>query len=87
MTEALDGDAISLLAMPNPTTGTSTILLGADCEDVRVTVRNTMGQVVSVQQLDATDRFDIELEGAPGIYFVAVDAAQGELGQLKLVKQ
>ena len=80
-------EAIRLLAMPNPTTANSTILLGADCDGVIATVRNTMGQVVSVQQFGSTNRFEIELKGAPGIYFVSVDAEQGALGQVKLVKQ
>ena len=87
VTDALDGDAISLLAMPNPTSGSSTILLGADCHNVQATVRNVMGQVVSVQQLGSTSRFEVNLEGAPGIYVVSVDAEQGHLGQVKLVKQ
>ena len=80
------------MAFPNPTPGPTTITLGADCHNVQATVRNVMGQVVSIQQFGpdsyrGTNRFDIELEGAPGIYFVSVDAEQGHLGQVKLVKQ
>lgn len=80
-------DAPVLGAFPNPTVGTSTITLGADCHQVQATVRNMMGQVVGVYQLGSTSRFEVELEGAPGIYFVSVDAEQGHLGQVKLVKQ
>ena len=87
VTDGLDGDAISLLAMPNPTTANTTILLGANCDNVTATVRNMMGQVVSVQQVGSTNKFEIELIGAPGIYFVTVEAEQGALGQVKLVKQ
>lgn len=76
-----------LEAMPNPTRTSSLILLGRPCDEVRATVRNAIGQVVLVEQFGSTDRFELQLPAASGLYFVAVDAQDGMLGQLKLIKQ
>lgn len=84
---AVKKEAVELRAMPNPTHGASTILLGAASDHVRSTVRNMMGQVVSEQQHGSTSRFEVELKGAPGVYFVTVESQEGLLGLVKLVKQ
>lgn len=79
--------ARELLALPNPTNGNSTIVLGANFESATATVRNLMGQVVQVRQVGSANRVELTLDGAPGIYVVTVEGDGALLGQVKLVKQ
>jgi len=76
-----------LSVYPNPTSGIITIDLGKTYKAVEVTIRNVLGQVVLTKSIKITNKLSFEIEGAKGIYFVELRTADGNVAQMKVVKQ
>ena len=74
-----------LLVYPNPTDGVSIIELGQVFHDVRVTVRNSLGKLVSKQQFENSDTVEIEILGESGLYTLEINA-DGKKEVLKVIK-
>jgi len=76
-----------LSVYPNPTSGKITIDLGKTYKAVNVKVRNTFGQVVLTKSFEITNKLNFEIEGAKGVYFVEIWTSEGNVAQMKVVKQ
>ena len=57
---------------PNPTSGMVRIDLGAPVSQARIRVINAMGQEVARKQLANSRTLNVELAGAPGLYFIEI---------------
>ncbi len=70
---------------PNPTHGNVSIDLGKNYQNVSVTVRNSLGQEVLLKTFYSTSIINLDIPGAPGLYFIAI--AYGNHKEfLKLIK-
>jgi len=85
---SLEGfDLSSVNVYPNPTKGTFTIDFGgAGLANVDVIITNALGQTVSSATFENSPTVDLELEGAPGMYFVNLVAGE-KSAVIKLVKE
>ncbi|MBK7573621.1 MAG: T9SS type A sorting domain-containing protein [Bacteroidetes bacterium] len=61
-----------VLVAPNPTNGMYSIALNETYSNVTVITRNTLGQEISNQNFISVRNLELEINGAPGIYFVEV---------------
>lgn len=71
---------------PNPTAGSLVIELGEIQKDVSVSVINIEGKVVYTETNRQTDRLNLELNVAPGIYQLRIESEAG-VSVIKLVKK
>lgn len=78
--------ANAMKVYPNPTTGSVQIDLGKEYKNVRIEIRSAVGQLVSVNEYANGQSFNADINGAPGTYFIYVNA-DGANGQLRVVKQ
>lgn len=76
-----------LAIFPNPTAGKASVTLGKYYEHVTATIKNVAGQVVATQEASSTDRLELEIEGAAGVYLVELKSASGEAAVIKVVKE
>ena len=77
----------SLTAYPNPTTGSFTVELGQNYEKVTVTLKNSVGQIVSIQNYTSTNQLNLEIVGSIGVYLVDIRTEQGKKLLLKVLKE
>ena len=74
----------SVSIYPNPNTGLVNIDLGS-LTDVSLKVLNVSGQLIYTKENINTSIFQFELEAAPGVYILELNA-EGEKQQFKLLK-
>ena len=72
---------------PNPTSLEVMIDLGETHQDIRVTVRNMLGQVISEAHKEETRQIMTIIDQAPGIYLVEIKTGTGEHAMMKVVKR
>lgn len=78
--------AESLSVSPNPTNGEITVNLGnTTYTSVEARIVNAIGQVVSEKSFENVDSFLLNIDGAPGIYFVTIEA-DGNSAITKIIK-
>lgn len=75
-----------LSVYPNPTSGSVTIALGETVSTVRVTIFNTLGQVVDTESFDSTDEVNIPLKGEPGMYLLHIQT-EGKSTTVNVIKK
>lgn len=71
---------------PNPTEGKVNIVLNKTNE-VHVTVRSITGQIVNELNYNTVTKFELDLVGPKGIYFIEIDIANQEKKNYKVIKQ
>ncbi|MCP4437438.1 MAG: T9SS type A sorting domain-containing protein [Aureispira sp.] len=76
-----------VVVYPNPTTGQLTLDLFKQHQGVQVAVSNIMGQKVLETQYNTTQRIDLQLEGASGLYFVNIKSAEGLNKTIRVIKE
>jgi hypothetical protein len=72
---------------PNPTNGQLTVDLGQLYGSVSVTVMTVSGQEVEVINASNTDKINIDLKGASGMYLLKVETDLGESAVLRVMKK
>ena len=72
---------------PNPTKGQVTIDLGTALDHFTVEVLNNVGQVLQNREISDADKIVLEVQDAPGIYFIKITQDNGEKTTLRLIKQ
>ncbi len=72
---------------PNPSNGNVTIEFGKVYEDLTIQIHNVVGQTIQTKRYQSTDRADIAIEQANGIYFVHLISKDGESVVLKVIKE
>jgi hypothetical protein len=72
---------------PNPTNGQLTVDLGQSYGTVSVTVMTVSGQEVEVINASNTDKINIDLKGASGIYLLKVETDLGQSAVLRVMKK
>lgn len=77
----------SLSAYPNPTNGRFTINLGESFSEINVTITNMLGQVVSSSDYKNTQKLNVEINSATGIYLATIKTLEGKQATLKITKQ
>ena len=81
-----DATSLSVEAFPNPTNGTLTIAFGQSQTFIHISILNVFGQEVERLTVLNTDRTELSIEGAAGLYFATVTAENGERSTLRIVK-
>lgn len=69
----------SMVVYPNPTTGTITVNLGQDFENLSLTVYNVIGQELSKSNFAQFSEKQIEIDGPNGVYLLEIEVK----GQIK----
>lgn len=78
--------ANSISLYPNPSHGQFTIDLGANYDNVLVTITDVMGRVVYSQLADHTNLIPVELNGAAGLYAITIISGE-QKAVLTIVKE
>lgn len=75
-----------LIVFPNPTSGEISIELSEVKANVEIKIVNSLGQVVSLQQFENTDRIDTSITGTSGVFFIhySIDGRQGVIRIVKI---
>lgn len=72
---------------PNPTTGSFTVDLGKSRSKISVVVKDIAGRTITNEQKENVSSVRLDMDAAPGMYFVIVTNASGETARLKILKQ
>lgn len=72
---------------PNPTTENITIDLGKLRQDIKVTLTNSLGQVILTQKYSATSFINIDIEAPKGIYFLQIETSKRVTKTIKVLKE
>lgn len=72
---------------PNPSNGNLTIEFGKVYDDLTIQIHDVVGQTIQIKKYQATDRADITIDQANGIYFVHLISKDGDAVVLKLIKE
>ena len=78
--------ATKLNVYPNPTKGVVTVALNEKTAHVKIKITNALGQVVVSKTFMDLAEFTIELEGSEGFYILEIDAGEGKVARLEVVK-
>lgn len=84
---SIQKEQLAISVYPNPTSGQLTLDLFAEPQDIEVEVSNIMGQTVLQQQYTNTQRINLELEGASGLYFVNIKSKKGLNKTVSVIKK
>lgn len=77
----------NLSLYPNPTTGKISIDLGKTQTNLKATLTNGLGQLISTQQFESTNVINIDINTPTGIYFLKVVTANGATTTIKVLKE
>lgn len=85
--ESLDNPfGTSMAIYPNPTSGLVHVRFGKELNGLGTTIWNSAGKLVSIKNFETTDRFDLEVHWAAGVYYLKVSIGGGKSVVVKLVK-
>lgn len=90
ITSVLGIDELSfefLNVYPNPTTGSVHVDLGEKYELISIEVKNVLGQIIKSNSYNLIQHFELEIEGAQGLYFIDIKTNDGRAQTVKLLKQ
>jgi len=71
---------------PNPTSGEIFVDIGQNVGDVKLLVRNALGQVINSMDYVSTKILNYEISGSPGIYFIEISINETPQVVLRAVK-
>jgi hypothetical protein len=77
----------SLIAYPNPTYGKTSIDLGKSYDGVVIALHTADGQLIYKRSLGNIEVLELEINGAPGIYFIGIFTIEGISHYLKIIKE
>jgi len=77
----------TLSLYPNPTTGNISIDLGGAKQNLKVTLTNSLGQIILTKQLEFTDFINMNIVAPKGIYFLKIESAGGVINTSKVIKE
>lgn len=72
---------------PNPTNDKITIEVSSPDEIIEIQIFNSLGQLISNKSVNYVTNITLAMPQETGIYFVAIRAANGKKGVLKVVKE
>lgn len=72
---------------PNPTTDDLKIVFGAIHQKIKITLQNTMGQIISSKTFSNLDAVNYSIEGESGIYLLTIEDENGENKTQKIIKK
>ncbi len=76
----------SLAVFPNPTKNHLIVDLGDTYKDVKATIRNITGHIISTNEYKTVRQFDMDLSGSKGTYLIEIDAASNVSAIIKVIK-
>jgi len=71
---------------PNPTSGNINIDLKEVKQDIKATITNSLGQVIFIQNFEATNLISIDIDAPSGIYFLNLKSDR-ESKTIKVLKE
>ena len=77
----------NLLAYPNPTSGKMVIDLDASYSYIKTKILNVAGTTLSVKEFSNLSRINLEVEGAPGYYFIEIEGTGNKRSTIKILKE
>lgn len=75
-----------LIIYPNPSQGQFTIDLGTTYDEINISINDVIGRVVQTYTATKTNSFPIEVNSAPGVYFITA-SYDGNKSVLRIVKE
>jgi hypothetical protein len=88
LVNVIDEDfAASLKVYPNPSTGQVTLDLGEAYPDVRIIVRNSLGQISQTYFSDRASMINLELGDYAGIYVIEIRTSNNDYAILKVMRK
>ncbi len=81
-----DNFANNVSVYPNPTNGDVLLSLGTTYTDVNISVSNVLGELVTKDSYTAAKEVFVNINAAPGIYFITVNTPQHST-RVKVIKQ
>jgi hypothetical protein len=84
----IEENSLSKLSFyPNPTTSTLNIDLGEALSNIKVTLTNSLGQVLLSENYTSTSFINLNIDAPTGIYFLQLETANGETKTIKVLKE
>jgi hypothetical protein len=77
----------TLEVYPNPTTGRVILSVDESYGDFTVTLYDAAGRLIGAEQFSAVPQVSLRLDGAPGVYLMAVRGESGEEALIKVMKE
>jgi hypothetical protein len=71
---------------PNPTNNRVFVDLGKEYQATSFTLRNILGQTILKQQVNASNEFHFEIDGATGLYLLEIETNSGQNATFKILK-
>ena len=84
--EYISFNADEIHAYPTPTSGKFNLEFKTNLKEVKVCIKNLMGQEVFSESYHNQNQIELYIQGAPGIYFVEV-ISEGKQRVMKVVKE
>ncbi len=78
---------INLEVYPNPVVEELTIQFGEKFENLELSIRNNLGQVIFAKSYSDTDAIATKLKGASGVYFIELRNDLGASATFKIMKE
>lgn len=86
-TGILENSFEKLVVYPNPTSGLLTIELSNPSDNATVIQSTLTGQVVDSKNFTRSNKLDLEIIGATGIYLIDLKTDDGKTAKIKVIKQ
>jgi hypothetical protein len=84
----IEENSLSKLSFyPNPTTSPLNIDLGEALSNIKVTLTNSLGQVLLSENYTSTSFINLNIDAPTGIYFLQLETANGETKTIKVLKE
>ena len=79
--------ASSINIHPNPTSNFVFVDLGKQYQGASFTLRNILGQTIFQKNVNATNEFQFEINGASGLYLLQIETETGRSATFKILKK
>lgn len=76
----------ALVVYPNPTDGTVFVNLGAIESEVEVVLHDMNGRIIKRQTWSGSEQLEIRIDGASGMYFLAIQSVDGRKAVVRIEK-
>ncbi len=84
---AENGVEIYTVVYPNPSPKTFIVKLGKTYSDVTARVENITGVLINQYEYTSTDKFQVNIEEEPGIYFIRLYSSGNQIANIKVEKR
>lgn len=86
-TNSINDFGAALVSYPNPTDGNLTVDLGKTYNNVTISTRNILGQLVNSNFYKSIQTSNFQINGGSGTYFVNINTQNGKRAYLKVIKK